>query len=324
MNSKVSLFEATSDLIGQRPIWRYLLIPFLSLATMSEAKAEELDEFQTLRAQIVTVGDIDWRLTSAISGACDSGGASIGVIIDSLDAYPADTQDKAARSLGLGTAPQIAHVSLDSPAHSAGLKDGDEIRLLNGQSIEQVVDTIDGVSTAHRVERALSALSPDQPASLEVIRDAAERHVTVVPRKFCRHTAIVAPSDSVKAYSDRSGLAVTTGLLDHVRSRDELALLIGHELAHVILYDFFEAQDIRAKAKEDIADSIGLRMAGCAGFDVASAIEFWKDFDKSRPLSFLPSFSHRKSRVRYEALQKASGDLRCESLAVEIAAMRAA
>ena len=57
---------------------------------------------------------------------------------------------------------------------------------------------------------------------------------TVVPGRYAWESVVLS-DDSVNAFALPGGkLAVYTGLLDFVRSDDELAVVIGHECAHVL------------------------------------------------------------------------------------------
>lgn len=292
----------------------------LSLSVASApASANPPEPEPTIQNRITRLAHIDWALTFAVSGACDSGASGFGLTLDSLDAYPEDERQELSETLGWDAHP---HVLYASPTAKV-LLPGDAIIAINGQPIFKSIREIDGVSTAHRAEKLLSSQAIDRATSIRIMRDDARFDYRLTPQSICAHNAVVVPDDSRKAYSDRAGLAVTAGLMDYVRNDDELALLVAHELAHILLYDHFKRTKLGSKRKEDAVDALGARIAGCAGFDVSRGIEFWNDFDKTRPLSFIPSLTHRKSKTRYRDLQRLVGNLDCDSLVSDIRAARA-
>jgi predicted Zn-dependent protease len=78
-------------------------------------------------------------------------------------------------------------------------------------------------------------------------------------------------------------------MLSFVRNDDELAIVLGHELAHRILGHpptrtedgllaafGFKAGDLWRREAE--ADRLGLRLAAAAGYVLAAAIPFWQRY----------------------------------------------
>ena len=56
-----------------------------------------------------------------------------------------------------------------------------------------------------------------------------------IPFAACNYEASVARSDTVNAYADDDEMFVTTGMMNFVKSDQELALVLGHELSHNFL-----------------------------------------------------------------------------------------
>lgn len=274
-----------------------------------------------IRDRITRLANIDWALTSAVSGACEDAFSGFQLTLDSLDAYPEGDRAKLAAAWGWSVLPHVLFAPSEG-FHGERPKYGDEILAINGQHILDAISDIEGVSTAHRVESLLLSQPLNSTMEISVRRKDEQFDLRLTPIPICQHNAVVVPSSSRKAYSDRHGLAVTTGLMDYVRNDDELALLVAHEFAHILLYDHFKRTKPGSKRKEDAVDALGARIAGCAGYNVGRGIEFWNDLDKTRPLSFIPSLSHRKSKTRYRDLQKVIANLNCETLVSDIRAKR--
>ena len=81
-------------------------------------------------------------------------------------------------------------------------------------------------------------------------------------------------------------------------SDDELALVAGHELGHIIHRDGKATSLADRRNMEDRADEAGAHLAKCAGYDVTAALGFWDRYANRRKLSFLDGPSHRSPRDR--------------------------
>jgi predicted Zn-dependent protease len=87
----------------------------------------------------------------------------------------------------------------------------------------------------------------------------------------------------VNAYADGRHVIVTTGIASLSRSRDEIAFVIAHELAHNILghasagheHGIFGSSE--AIRDEFQADSYAVRLMAKAGYDPAGGISFLRN-----------------------------------------------
>lgn len=266
---------------------------------------------QVLRKQIDRVGQVDWRLATVSPERCPAIAGGTGIIVDSLSAYDLEERSLIADALRMGSKPQIASVAVASPADRAGLRVGDDIIALNATPIEGLIDEDNDVPVATQVELLFEAL-PIGQASLLTINREGERHdfrLTPVPR--CNIRTVLVVDDDVDAYSDADAIALTTGMMFFARNEDEVALVAGHELAHAILRRQLERDGIKGKKKEDAADRLGAELASCAGYDAKLANALWLRMDETRSFSFLPTFTHRSSKVRYRTLNEVIGRIDC-------------
>lgn len=267
-----------------------------------------------LRADIDRVAQIDWRMSTSAARLCTDTSSGVGLRIDSLDAYSRADRNAVGGALGLGPLPQVSSVAHGSPSELAGVAVGDDLVAINGIAVGEAIAPIDGNATADKVETALSQLPLSQPATLLLARDGRELEISLTPVVRCDFVAVVDIDDGIKAYSDRGGLALTTGLISFAGSADRLALIFGHEMAHVLLRGRHDELNIRGKRKEDEADRLGAILASCAGYDMTSAIGFWLSYDDSRPLSFLPMFTHRSGKRRFEILREFLPSIDCANV----------
>ncbi|TMM50162.1 M48 family metallopeptidase [Qipengyuania marisflavi] len=302
-----------------------LLFALLSVAAVTGAtlvSAHEPHWAVTLRGQLVRVAEIDWRLATVAPQRCARIAAGFGLALDSISAYPEAERPAVAAALNMTDLLQIAAVAKGSPGELAGLEAGDNLAAINGAAIASLYDPAVDIPRADQIEALLTRLPIAKPAQISVQRggDAIDLAITPLPR--CAARSILAVSDKVDAYSDQSNLALTTGMVEFAQNDDELALIAGHELAHIMLLDRHDRLQIRRKRKEDEADRLGAELAVCAGYDLAQASKFWLRYDSTRLLGFLPTFTHRNSKVRYRALTKlaAAGPPDCADIAIKPAA----
>ena len=69
-------------------------------------------------------------------------------------------------------------------------------------------------------------------------------------------------------------LIITKGLLSNVKSEDELAGIIAHELGHLILYKTVQDAEHHNKIEETAADNLGVKLVATAGYDPRAIIYF--------------------------------------------------
>ncbi len=131
-----------------------------------------------------------------------------------------------------------------------------------------------------------------------VFADSAKRsydpvHVQVIFDKLAMNSGttsilplVILKSPMVNAWTDGKNITITTGLLDLMNGNDdELALVLGHEMGHVINYDLEHGimEDVLGfpvdnRYKEAAADKIGAFIAMRAGFDVCNGKSIFAKF----------------------------------------------
>ena len=105
-------------------------------------------------------------------------------------------------------------------------------------------------------------------------------------------------------------------MLAFLRNDDELAIVLGHELAHQILGHppmrdadgLLAAFGINAGEiwrREAEADRLGLRLAAAAGYDLSAAIPFWRRY--LRKYDWYPQLfrSHPSLKAREKIVREA-------------------
>lgn len=90
-------------------------------------------------------------------------------------------------------------------------------------------------------------------------------------------TLIVEDNPVINAWITPNALTITTGMLNFVKNKDELAAVIGHEMGHYMLQHFELGGDSRIH--EANADKFGVFLMLRAGYNVCDAEQIWERFD---------------------------------------------
>jgi PDZ domain/Peptidase family M48 len=171
---------------------------------------------------------VNYRLGAAAADLCGDHVVRVtGMLVQTIAAYGEQYRAAAlARYPSLGAAPSVSNVAPGSAAEAAGLKTNDVITAINGEPIPAGDKPLDGY-------HALLRKASNGPVRFTIERGSTASEVTVEPRPYCNYRAyLVADKSEVNASTDGNVIQVYRGMMDFVRSDDELALVLGHEMAH--------------------------------------------------------------------------------------------
>lgn len=278
------------------------------------------------------VARVAWRLSEANAGLCPAVRLSAGWALHSAKQYSEDLRPHAAERFGLrGDLPGVLSAPAGSPAAAAGLRRGDLLLDVDGRPLaagdHAGAPSWDGLG---RNLRLVDAALADGDARFRVQRGAETLELTVRPERACGYDVQLNPSDELNARADGRRLFISTALAGFAASDDELAVILGHELAHHVLRHRHwsetggAARQANAEAwvtdggqggAEQQADRVGLYLAARAGYDPAVAAPFWRRFGESNWRVRFPQVGHASAGSRARAL---------EGVQLEIEAKRAA
>jgi hypothetical protein len=249
----------------------------------------------TLRDPDARVGGVAYRLAAAGAPLCADPFPLTGMLFHHLAEYRPEDRPLMIDRHHLDRGPGVLAVIAGSPAAAAGLVAGDVLLAVNGRAFASGAS----IAEEHRPERwrKLAEASETQlevalhngPAQLVVLRQSEELRVTLASRRACTNRVRLAYSSQVNAFADDRRAIVTTAMLDFVRSDDELALILGHEMAHVILHHppmddsdkLLASIGIRSGTfwkREEAADRLAIKLMAAAGYDLGAVIPFWRRY----------------------------------------------
>ena len=236
----------------------------------------------------------------------------------------------------------IAYCVNGSPAYKAGLQPGDVIKEINGIRIY----------SPSALGSVLRNIKPGERVNFIVIRGDKEVYLNFVTGKIPADVTFrMVDEESVNAGATPNQVVVTYGLMRFINSDDELAIILGHELAHIMrghiakrmgtdllavllgIAAGYGAESISpgsgdvvmqgvgsafssyySRGFEREADYYGILYAYQAGYDVHAGIDVWERFAVEVPRSLTRDFfsTHPTSAERLLRIKKIVQELEAE------------
>lgn len=226
-----------------------------------------------------------------------------------------------------------------SPAGRAGLQSGDIVLSVNGEE----VPTSPG---AHKQVGKVVTEAGLAPFPMTVERAGRKIDVTITPVLSCSYTLHFIPDDEKNAFADGKGIYMHKGMMRFAQSDDELATVLGHEMAHNVMRHvdkgtrnrflgllggalvdavlgeaaqvdttFFRNEGLRlgdlhnSIPFEKEADYVGLYYTARAGYDISKAAPFWRRMAAERIIGEDPGQTHPDDPERFVTLELARQEI---------------
>lgn len=295
-------------------------------ASVTGGLAKYMDE----RARVERVG---FRLRKAAAGDCaerKQTKADIGLVVWSLANFQnAEDRARLTGDFGLTSAVTVALAVDGAPAASAGVRNGLIVTHVNGEAIGEGKG-----ATERYIARA--AMAAKQGAVRLKFKDGDE--VSVTPETVCEFPTLLVRSADINAAADGTVLAITSGLFELTDSDDEVALILGHELAHNVLrhlalvktakpapgtlLDAFAKSAIGTAVAATInrpfsvqfekeADYAGLYFMARAGYNIDAAAAFWKRLNEAMKAKAVAA-THPTGPERLRAIEATTAEIKAK------------
>jgi hypothetical protein len=190
------------------------------------------------REQDARVARIAFRLATIGQVRCPAPVPTMGLVLQHLSQFETADRPGMVAQLGLDRGPGVIVVVPGSPAAMAGIHAGDVLLAIDGMDLPPEPDLsqpFDAQRAHARADAIADLLAPAKPVTITLLRAGTTRAVRVAPLPACPSRVHLARSAQRNAYADGRHVFLTTGLLSLLRSDDELAFIIAHEMAHNIL-----------------------------------------------------------------------------------------
>ena len=294
-------------------------------ARLPAADADAAARLSALTDLDQRVARVAYRLSVANAELCPTVRRSAGWALHSSRQYSQALRPFAEARFGLrGDLPGVLAAPEGSPAAEAGLATADLILDVN----ETALATGDGGERASFSGLAANVARLDEALAQGRIHATVERNgrtrtVAVTPRTACGYEVQLDPSDELNARADGRRLFISTALAGFADSDDELAVILGHELAHHVLRhrdwsdlgglgrsENAEAHSTRPEGDpERQADRVGLYLVARAGYDPAVAAPFWRRFGASNWRVRYPQLAHASAETRARRLEEVNAEI---------------
>jgi beta-barrel assembly-enhancing protease len=318
------------------------------VAVELEAKKQKELYVQTRLRDEARLDAITARLITANADICGERTAGyLGLSWWNAEDIGKDYREAATALHRLSNVLQVRDVIPGGPAHQAGIAVGDHIVKVAGRDAPIGEGATDKLRDRLR-ERMTDKKTAQQPVEIVLRRNGAARQAIVAPVSACDFPIRIQTSEGVNAFADGKQMIVTQGMLRFVETDDELAFIVGHELAHNAM-GHIDAQKTnatmagaggllleilvvaatgvntqgsitRAAANagagafsvdfEREADYVGLYMVARAGFGTDDAPNVWRRMAMRNPGSIEHSKSHPTSADRFVSLEKANTEIK--------------
>ncbi|MFQ5684695.1 MAG: M48 family metalloprotease [Candidatus Binatia bacterium] len=158
----------------------------------------------------------------------------LGILFTDHKRFPKDQRVAAEDTLPVRENLTVAYVVPGLPAAIGGLRPRDEIIKIAGTPI---MSSTNGFRKTERIQQATEIFrrSGQGPINLQILRSGEHLILTLNPILACDYPVNLVNDYSVNGFADGDEIGITTGMLRFVNNDSELALVIGHEMAHIVL-----------------------------------------------------------------------------------------
>lgn len=273
----------------------------------SRQEALAFDEMDRLQQRLMQVA---LPVLKANAELCPKTREDIGVMMHSTKTYSKALRPAAQRELGAEDKPSVRLVTKGSAAEVAGIKLGDQF----------LDDEGNVVGPRHKSLQ----MQFKQGGHIRVRRGDDEIPLTVKSETLCGYTVRLAQTSTINAYADGKNITMTAGMMNFVKNDDELALIIGHELAHNtmghirkivsnVILSFGGTRYTRPFESE--SDYVGLYYMVRAGYSPEGVEDFWRRLAITNPRNIARDKTHPRYPNRYLSIAAAREEIKAKQAA---------
>lgn len=250
----------------------------------AEVSTQEKLAFSRYETMLTRLDRISTEILQANVELCEKTKPGIGIRTHAKKTYSKHLRSAAGRWLGATDTPSVILVSANSPASLAGIIKSDILLNTKDKPVHARNKYVLGDDNTVRVRRGEDVLV-----------------LTLEPRTRCGYPVYLRMSGAINAYATGRSIIVTTAMMDFAATDEELALVVGHELAHNtmghvpkilrnMILSGFATRTTRPFEAE--ADYVGLYYMARAGYDMEGVEAFWRRLGVQHPKNIVRAKTH--------------------------------
>ena len=301
----------------------------------AEQRSQQIAQLRKYYSELRRLDTVAFRIRTANVADCKNRIApQIGLTAATPRSLPRKYQSYTSEALGIGwTRPTAISVVEGSPAAQAGIVAGDNVIALNDEAIP-----LWGIT--RWINRRLLD-NGTAPIKVNIRRGGVDQVITATPVMGCSIPIQYVVDERANASASDTRILIHSGYFALARSDADIAMVIGHELAHSNLghldkkrWNFLlgsatgAAIDVGIQAGgistggafkkkfgmmgvmafsvafEREADYVGTYYVARAGYDLKGTEDIWRKIAFVSPANILPNNSHPVTAARYVQIQK--------------------
>ena len=266
-------------------------------AVEHEARQQREAVLNLAMKRLARLEGLSYPLRRAAVALCDEHEKGLGLEVHDESEYLKEYGAVAEALYHFGKTVKVYYVHPDSPATEAGIRDGDSIVAIEGQVLQQAKDW----------KKRLNEVSDKKDTVVLTINNSMGQRDILVPfvPVVSYDSVLLLYEERVKGYADGNNIYISSGMLRLMESDEELAFLIGHELAHNCLIHISKKKwgwflwpsgylfVYGWKGAEIEADRLGVYIMARAGYDITKSEQFLRHMATTFPRNIKPGFFAR-------------------------------
>lgn len=305
----------------------------------AEQRRQQIAQMRDYYSQLARVDNVAFHIRAANRNFCKRATPQIGLHATTARSLPRRYRSYAGDVLSMSwTVPTAISVADDSPAALAGIAPGDQILTFDNTPLP-------ATGTGKWIARWLDR-HRERPIQVLVRHGGADTLRTVYPVMACAIPVQFVSDQKTNAYTDYTKIVIQSGILRVAHNDAELALIVGHELAHVNMGHYrkklfnrvvgriggavidgglllggiytgqtfsryFEKVGRRAFSVgfEREADYVGAYYAARAGYDISDTAKVWRAMALENPNDIRFATTHPTTPARFVQMQEAATEI---------------
>ena len=288
-------------------------LPDISLPQLSDEQSRQevmaFDEMERLQQRLMQIA---LPVLKANTELCPKTRQDVGVMMHNVKTYTKVLRPAAQRELGVIDEPSVNLIVSGSAADAAGLQIGDQFLDEKGKAVW---------SNSKFLQQQLKSGDP-----VRVRRGNEELSVNLKSETVCGYNIRLAQTSTINAYADGRNITMTAGMMNFAKNDDEIALIIGHELAHntmghirkIVANIILTGGATRyTRPFESESDYVGLYYMVRAGFNPEGVEDVWRRLAITNPKSVARAKTHPTYPDRYLSIAAAREEIKAIQAAGE-------